>query len=106
MPLEHPRKCIIGKISEFALALGRQRVEPAQLVVDKARMAHDDAAVRQAFEKAWEKVGEIETAAEAVSPCEGGVGRNAKRLGAAAESVAEQVEQEAFAIVQPFREWP
>src|SRR5258707_14926677 len=100
MSLKQSRKRIVRKESEFTLALARQRVEPAQLFIDKARVAHDDAAVRQAIEKSWKDIGEFHVAPEAIRACKRRIGANPERHGALTESLAQHVEQEAFAIVQ------
>ena len=50
----HPRE-----IGIFLLAQGGERVEALQLGIDMARMAHDQAAFRQAVQEAREERGEI-----------------------------------------------
>ena len=52
-------ECVPAEIGVFVLAQGGERVEPLELGIDKARMAHDQAALRQAVEEAGEKRGEI-----------------------------------------------
>src|SRR5262249_18764095 len=100
---EHSGKSIAGKISELAFAFFRQRVKLAQFVIDKARMAHHDAAVRQAIEEAWKNFRKVGSAAETVGAREGRVGSNPKCACPAAESSAQNVEKQTFWVEQFLR---
>ena len=48
---EMPRKIVAAEIGVFALPQVGQRIEPPELGVHQARMAHDEAIVGEAFEK-------------------------------------------------------
>src|SRR5262245_65728747 len=75
----------IGEEGVLLLTQGRQRIEPLQLGIDEAWVAHDHAAVRQLFEKAREHGREIRLVAELVGAREGRIGANAERRGTAPE---------------------
>src|SRR6185312_12582241 len=66
-------------------------------------MAHDEAAVRQSLEEAWEKPGEYRAFCEAVAAGERRIGGDAGSGRLAAEIGAEDVEGERLRSVQPFR---
>src|SRR5581483_1038506 len=95
---EQVRKRALREERIFALTQMRQRVEPLQLGVDEARVAHDHAAVRQALEEAREQRREIRRRGVVVGAGEARIGAQAKPLRAAAEAAAEEVEQQSLAI--------
>ncbi len=100
MRREQLRKFIAGKKAYSRSRSVGERVEPLQLGVDKARMAHDHAAVRQAVEKARKQRREIGVVVEVVGAGEGRIGAHAERCGAPAEAPAQDVEQKALAVGQ------
>ena len=65
-----------------------------------ARMAHDEAAFRQAFEETRKYRGEIHIRPVRIGAGEGRVGGDAEALGACAEFAAQPVDQQAFRIGQ------
>ena len=60
---QHARKFIRIEIGEFPLALVGERIEPLELGIDEAGMAHDQPAVRQPGQKTREDRGEVGLAA-------------------------------------------
>ena len=63
-------------------------------------MTHHHAAVRQPVEKVWKGGSKIRLVTERVSPGEGWIGAHAERRRAAAEASAQDIEEEALAIIE------
>src|SRR5690242_13420192 len=63
-------------------------------------MTHHHAAVRQPVEKVWKSRRKIRLVTERVSASEGWIGAHTECRRAAAEAAAQEVEQEALAIVE------
>src|SRR3569833_2917521 len=83
MPREIGRERVRVEVSQFALAQVGERIEAFQRRVDIARMAHDQAAIRHAGEKAREQGMEVGFRREGVGAGEGRVRGDAEAGGAA-----------------------
>src|SRR5438128_7143064 len=68
-------------------------------------MTHHHAAVWQRVEKVWKPRRKVRLITERVSPGEGRIGAHAERRRAATEATAQEVEQEALAIVESVMDW-
>src|SRR5262249_54513434 len=97
---EHGREGLARQICVFALAQSRERVEPFKLRVDAARMAHDDAAVRELIEKPGKYLVEIGARPERIGAGEGRVGAHTMRPRALAERGAERIDQQSLGVRQ------
>ena len=86
---QHAREPVAGQVSEFALALRRQRIEPFEFGIDEARMAHHHALRRQILKEARKQPGKIRFRrhGEVVSAGERRIGADAARCGKLAMGV-------------------
>src|SRR5215204_6391463 len=80
MTFEHFGKRIAAEIGIFAFAQGRKRVEPLQLSIDMAGVAHHERTGGQAFEKPGKYPFEIRVGAKRIGAGECRIGRNSKLL--------------------------
>ena len=92
------RERIARQEGVFALAQRGERVEPLQLRIDEARMAHDHAAIRQPIEEAGEQRGEIGIVAERIGAGETRIGAQPERIGALPEILAQPIEQPGLSL--------
>src|SRR5690348_392501 len=97
---QHAGEVAAGEKSVFLLARRRHRVEAQQFGVDPAGVAHQHAAVGQAVEKRRESLGERALQAEIIGAGKGRVAANAEPRGAATESPAQDVEQQALGVAE------
>ena len=100
MTCQQVRERIAGQEGVFALAQRGERIEPLQLRIHEARMAHDHAAIRQLIEEAGEQGREIGVVAERIGARETRIGAQAERIGALPEIVAQVIEQPGLAVAQ------
>src|SRR5581483_11236670 len=98
---EQRRERIACEIGIFLLAQRGQWVEPLELRIDKARMAHDQSVCRQRVEKARKQRREIGAATKIIGAGEGGIGADAAPGRAGTKAAAEEVEHQAFGSGKP-----
>src|SRR5438045_9534514 len=98
---ERCRQAIAGQIGIFAFAQRGERIEPHQLVVDMARVAHDHAAVRKPRQKARKELGEIRVRGEIVSACERRIDSDIESPCAGAKPAAQMSDHKAPATMPP-----
>src|SRR5437773_1751101 len=90
--LERAQKNVAREIFVLDLAQIGERIEPPKLRVDVARMAHDEAALRQSLEKSREQRGKIRPWMEIVDPGEGRIGSQPERRRALAKAAAQHAQ--------------
>jgi len=76
-------------------------VQPREFVIDKAGMAHDNPVRRQAMQEAREQRGVIRLCAEIIGSRESRIGAQPIGAGAAAERVAQHIEQQRLSLEAP-----
>src|ERR1700737_874562 len=86
---QQARELLAPEKSMFVLALGGERVEADQGVIDEAGMAHDEAALRQAVEKLSHQGAEIRPLREIVGAGESRIKREVPPRGAGAKLAAQ-----------------
>ena len=87
--------------SVFMFALGRERIEADQDIVDEAGMTHDEAAFRQPIEKLLHQRAEVRRLIKIIGAGESGIERNTRARGAAAKLCAQDVENQSFGSAEP-----
>src|SRR5229473_1032814 len=87
--------------SVLVLALGRQRVEAEKGFVDKARVTHDEAILRQSVEKLPHQRAEIRLWGKIISAGEGGIECDVGARGAAAKLRTQNVEKQRLGGAEP-----
>ena len=80
---------------------GGEWIEPLELVVDEAGVAHDQPSFGQTLQKARKQHRKILSAAEVVGSRESRIAADPERRGPSSHSGAEDVEQEPLAVGEP-----
>src|SRR6266700_6084689 len=93
---EQFRKLLPAQISVFMFALLGEGIELAEDLVDEPRMAHDQAALRQPFEKSAHQRAEILRLRKIIGAGKPGIEGKSGARGALAELRAQDVEQQGF----------
>src|SRR3954447_15482885 len=101
---EQPGKAIAGEKFVFALALIGQRIEADQGVIDKTRVTHDEAALRQAFYKLPHQLPEIRRFRKIIGAGECRIEGDLRTRRAAPETRAQDVEQQRLGRTEPPRQ--
>ena len=91
---QHGRKFIARQVGVFPFAVGGERVEPDQLRIHDARMAHDQAAVGQVFKKTRKDRRELRAGLERIGPGERRIGGDAGLRRTCPKGTAEPVDQQ------------
>jgi hypothetical protein len=105
MGVEQAGKRVIDQKEIFALAQGRERVEPLELGIDEAGMTHHHAPVRQPAKEPGKDLGIVRVLRKGIGPGEGGIDAHAIPVGEAAETAAQYVERNCLSVGQAFVQW-
>src|SRR6202012_5884214 len=98
------RKMLAREKRIFAFALGRQRVEADQDVVDESGMTHHETALRQLLEKPAHQRAEIRFLRKIIGAGESGIERDAGAGGTLAKLRAQYIEDQRLGRAKPLRQ--
>src|ERR1700687_2518730 len=95
------REVLAAEKGVFVFALGRQRVETDEGIVDETGMAHDETAVRQPIEELSHQRAKIRLPGKIIGAGEAGIAGDTGARGARAKLRAQDVEKQRLGRAEP-----